>query len=1183
MPRQRPLRSQLLHQPVERHVLVSEGTQVRLPHPPQHSPELRITRQIRADHQRIDEEPDEIVQGLVDTAGHTRPDGHIGARTHPRQRHRQRRLHHHEDRHALGTSQLHQPLMHLGGHLHRHPMPGVTRHGRPRPVRRQRQLLRRTGQRPPPVLHLRRQQTPRVGLLPQQLPLPQRIIRVLHRQRLPHRSLTPHPCRIRHRQIPAQRPHRPAVASDVMHHQYERRLLVQPGLEQPRPDRQLGRQIELIPPRPCHGIGEFAGLDPADLQFPVQFGHIEDVLVRLTVHGREHRPQRLMPGDDVTQRRIQRGDVHRAAQPDRRRQVVEPAGPLQLRQEPQPPLRERQGHPLGTHPRPQRRTSLARAVRDTGRQPGRRRSLEERTDRNLDTQHRTDTRHQSHREQRVPAELEEAVVHAHRLQPQYVGERRAQDLLLHRGRSAAPVLPRGVLRRRQRPPVQLAVDRQREFRQGDHHGRNHVFRQPLRHQPPQVLEVHEVVVIIVIDGGEYDVGNQPLVTRTVLADHHSGPRHTRVHRQHCLDLTGLDTEAPHLHLLVRPPDEHQLPTLGPLHQVPGPVHPLTGPERARHEPLTRQPRTPDIPARHPGTGHIQFADHAHRHRLKPLIQHVRTRVGDRRTDRRLVTSLQRRRHRRTHRDLRRTIRIDQPTTRGPTLHQPRVQRLTRRHQRGDRIQRGITQGAQHRRRQRRMRHPTRRHQLDQPTTRQHLVRRRHHQRRTRAQRHQNFRHRRVKTDRRELQHPRTRLHRKPLTLSSHQIRNPGVRHRHTLRHTRRPGRIDHIRQPRPVDRHFRRGSDLSVQQRGRRRIVQGHQRHPAHRQVVQGVLAPQNELRAAAGQHERHPIHGQSAVDRQESRPGLQHTQNSSHQVGAPRQAQPHHRLTPHTHAPQIVREPIRLGLQLPVHEAHFTVNHRDRIRSRIHPPPEQIHHRRTGHHTHGRVIPPMDQQLSLLRAEHVHRAQPHIRLRRHQFQHPRDPGRESGGGRLVEQVRRDVHRAAQPRRPALAVEPFAHHHVDVALDRRRGGRVRGRYLLGPDTGHVEPGTLDVLQCQSHLEERVPRRRPGRCQLLHQTLERHILVRQRPQARLAHPPQHGTELRVTGQVRPDHQAVDEEPDQVVQRLVGATGHAGPDGDIGARPHPGQRYRQGRLHHHERRHALGARQLHEPLMHLGGHP
>nr|WP_303639338.1 hypothetical protein [Actinomadura madurae] len=120
---------------------------------------------------------------------------------------------------------------------------------------------------------------------------------------------------------------------------------------------------------------------------------------------------------------------------------------------------------------------------------------------------------------------------------------------------------------------------------------------------------------------------------TVLTRDHRGLANSRVSGRHRLDLARLDPEAPDLHLVVGAAREHQLPAGRPSDQVPRPVHPLARLERARHEPLARQPREPQIPPGQPGSGHVQLAHHARRNGPQGVIHHVHTGVGDRGADR----------------------------------------------------------------------------------------------------------------------------------------------------------------------------------------------------------------------------------------------------------------------------------------------------------------------------------------------------------------------------------------------------------------------------------------------------------------------------------------------------------------------------------------------------------------------
>ncbi|GAA3236549.1 hypothetical protein GCM10010468_70870 [Actinocorallia longicatena] len=198
--------------------------------------------------------------------------------------------------------------------------------------------------------------------------------------------------------------------------------------------------------------------------------------------------------------------------------------------------------------------------------------------------------------------------------------------------------------------------------------------------------------------------------------------------------------------------------------------------------------------------------------------------------------------------------------------------------------------------------------------------------------------------------------------------------------------------------------------------------------------------------------------------------------------------------------------------------------------------------------------------------------------QHAFQPFGEHAHRGEVEQVGAGRHRAPQPRGAAVLVEGLADRHLEVEAggDRAVPG---GGDLIGPHARQPGDGTLVVLHREHDLEQRVAGQRPRGRQLLDQALERHVLMGQRPQRGLPHPGQHLTELRIPGQVGADDQGVDEEPDEVVQCLVGAAGDGGADRDVRAGAEPRQQHGDRGLHHHERRDALGAGQVHEPLVDL----
>src|SRR6266496_1658451 len=81
---QRPRRVQHLHQPLERHILMRQSAQPRLPHPPQQLGERRIPRHIGAQHQRVHEKPGQLTQRLIGPPRHRRPHRNVLTRTQPR-------------------------------------------------------------------------------------------------------------------------------------------------------------------------------------------------------------------------------------------------------------------------------------------------------------------------------------------------------------------------------------------------------------------------------------------------------------------------------------------------------------------------------------------------------------------------------------------------------------------------------------------------------------------------------------------------------------------------------------------------------------------------------------------------------------------------------------------------------------------------------------------------------------------------------------------------------------------------------------------------------------------------------------------------------------------------------------------------------------------------------------------
>ncbi|GHG95796.1 hypothetical protein GCM10012319_59620 [Comamonas sp. KCTC 72670] len=141
-----------------------------------------------------------------------------------------------------------------------------------------------------------------------------------------------------------------------------------------------------------------------------------------------------MPSDQLREGAPQRGHIQGARQLQGEGHVVDGLALLELREEPQSLLREGHRQRLGAaRHRQQGRHGRARRLHhqrlDALRQPGERRRLEERPQRDLDAELRPDPRHQLRGQQGVAAELEEVVLRADSLHSEHLTEERRQLLL----------------------------------------------------------------------------------------------------------------------------------------------------------------------------------------------------------------------------------------------------------------------------------------------------------------------------------------------------------------------------------------------------------------------------------------------------------------------------------------------------------------------------------------------------------------------------------------------------------------------------------------------------------------------------------------------------------------------------------------------------------------------------------
>ncbi len=333
-----------------------------------------------------------------------------------------------------------------------------------------------------------------------------------------------------------------------------------------------------------------------------------------------------MPPVDLPQPALQRHPVQRTVQPEGRRHRIGGGVAVQLRQEPEPLLGERQRQLAAVRHGLDRRQRLPGTGVDLAREPCHRRSLEETPHRQVDVEGPAHARHDPGREQRVSAELEEVVVDADPIDADHVTPDPREQVLGRRARGHGSPFPScGGLGLGQCAQVDLPArgERQRvEQREG---GGHHVVRQLCLQEGSQVGDgdgragVHGHIRI------------EP-ATRHVSPDGHGGVAHGGMLRQPCFDLANLDAEAADLDLLIDASKELDVAIGQVPGQVAGPVQ-TTGAEGIRHEPLGRERRLVQIASRQSGTADVDLAWNTDRHRLPRTIEQVDLPIRQRPADR----------------------------------------------------------------------------------------------------------------------------------------------------------------------------------------------------------------------------------------------------------------------------------------------------------------------------------------------------------------------------------------------------------------------------------------------------------------------------------------------------------------------------------------------------------------------
>jgi hypothetical protein len=164
--RQVALRPQRFDQRLERQVLVGEGAERHLAHRRQEAAELRIARELRAQRQRVDEEPDEPLGLRPRPVRHRCADQQILLAGVAREERREAGEEQHVEGRPLPPRRPAQPRRRRRREEQPAARPAEALHRRPRMVGRQIERRRRAGQPLPPVGELALQHRRRPGALP---------------------------------------------------------------------------------------------------------------------------------------------------------------------------------------------------------------------------------------------------------------------------------------------------------------------------------------------------------------------------------------------------------------------------------------------------------------------------------------------------------------------------------------------------------------------------------------------------------------------------------------------------------------------------------------------------------------------------------------------------------------------------------------------------------------------------------------------------------------------------------------------------------------------------------------------------------------------------------------------------------------------------------------------------------
>jgi hypothetical protein len=339
VPARVPLRADFFDDALERHLLIRVGPERRLADAPE---QLAVgesaTVQPHPQRERVDEEADELLRLLPRPPGDGGSDGEVGLARPSAQHHGKGGEKGHVERGSLRARQARDPLDEALVQLHLQRRARVAGMRRSRRVGRQGQRLDVT-QRSFPIVEL----APQLPLL-EPRPLPCGPVGVLDPGFRERAVDTGGAGGVERAQLAHQHSRRPSVRRDVVHHQREH-VLAGREAQQPDPQDRSASQIELTNRLGCDdppGLGFRVGRPRKILDGERQDAWRVDDLLRSARSFHEPGPKRFVAAEDLGQCPAQRSLIQLPFETEGIGDVVGGDARLELVDEPEPLLGERQ-------------------------------------------------------------------------------------------------------------------------------------------------------------------------------------------------------------------------------------------------------------------------------------------------------------------------------------------------------------------------------------------------------------------------------------------------------------------------------------------------------------------------------------------------------------------------------------------------------------------------------------------------------------------------------------------------------------------------------------------------------------------------------------------------------------------------------------------------------------------------